>query len=149
MTPGYLRLHVAGRPSHTPTGPFADLRKAQVASRDPYAIIFRAGVEAGAMAAAKDLIDYYREVGTAEPPAASAPPAQPAGPRYRVTIHSFGNASPARITRVLNEFFPDRFPRREAPPDPPIVVEAAYSWAEGLRQDLESAGARVEMMRIV
>ena len=72
-----------------------------------------------------------------------------AGALYRLTISSFGSSSPAKVAKILNQFYPERFPRKAPLREPPIVVEArGFASAEGLRSALVRAKVQVQLTEV-
>ena len=82
-------------------------------------------------------------------PAVAPPPPHAVGARYRVTINSFGQASSAKIGRILDEFFPEQFPRSIPIGEPPIIAYGGFASAEGLRLELTKVKAAVGMEEVV
>lgn len=69
------------------------------------------------------------EAGVPSPTRTSVPPG------YRVTITSFGETSPAKIARILNDFLPGQYGRDAQLGEAPLVIDAgpSFATAEGMR----------------
>jgi zinc-ribbon family len=66
--------------------------------------------------------------------------------RYRLTISSFGSASPQKIARILHDFMPEQFARNARIGTLPHVVETdGLATAEGLRLALVREKALVTL----